>query len=55
MKKKSIVEKTKRWVCNNISTFYGPRFITYQPMVEKVPQILFVKPFLKDLAREAKP
>lgn len=39
MKKKSIVEKTKRWVCNNIYTFYGPRFVTYQPMVEKVPQI----------------
>jgi len=40
MKKKRIVEKIKRWVCSDNSTFYGPRFVTHQPMIEKVPQIL---------------
>jgi hypothetical protein len=42
MENKIIAKKIKRWVCNNSYMFYGPRFITHQQMIEKVPQILML-------------
>ncbi len=50
MKKKKIAKKIKRWMCSSNFTFYGPRFVTHQSMIEKVPQIL-VFPVLAGLTR----